>query len=366
MKNPVLTVIMPVYNALPYLETSIESVLAQTLADIEILCIDDGSTDGSSDVLARYAADDPRIRIITKPNAGYGAAVNDGIDAARGTYVGIVEPDDFIEPDMYKHLTDIANKHDCDVVKSDFLPFTGENETYEDAWYEIAPCKDYYGKVFDSTKGESLFYVMMMNWTGIYRRDFLRKHKVRHNESPGAAFQDNGFWFQVFTFAKRVFVTNRAFYHYRTDNASSSINSTTVAHRITGEYAFIRRFLEADPKRWERLQYIYGYFYFDNLLARLSHLEGDALCEFKRFMARELETALDADELDLGYFPDYMVEEFMLIMKDPDAYDPAEHVSVEENAWTEMAGRRGRTGLLKDSNSPYEITSRWRECLAEG
>ena len=293
--------------------------------------------------------------------------MNKGIAACTGDYVGLVEPDDFVDDVMFEHLYETAVAHDCDVVKGDFLPFTGSRAdgTYSDQWYEICPGKVYYDKLFDATKGEALFYVMMMTWEGIYRRSFLEENGIRHNETPGASFQDNGFWMQVFTNARRCWFINEAHYHYRTDNAASSINSMVAARRIIGEFEFVRAYLEEDSARWERCKNVFGYFYFDNLLARLSHIEGEAQVEFKRFMASELRKYHAAGEVDFNYFPDYMNGEFALIALDPDAYDPSEHVSVEFDAWTEMGERHGREEILRLSNSPYRVTSTWKQCLVE-
>ena len=363
---PKVSVIMPVYNAESYLRESLDSVVSQTLHDIEIVCVDDGSTDSSLEVLKEYAAQDPRFCIITGPNAGYGAAMNKGIDAASGDYIGIVEPDDFIEPEMFERLMTAAVEHDCDVVKGDFLPFTGQGQTYHDQWYEICPDKGFYGKVLDPKRSNAVFFAMMMSWTGIYARSFIQQAGIRHNETPGASFQDNGFWMQVFAQARRVFFINEAYYHYRTDNPSSSIRSMEAALKIAREYEFIRKFLEGDPKRWERLKFVFGYFYFDNLLARLEQVEGPAQTEFKRFMAAELKRYCAAGEVDFAWFPDYMNGQFMLIASDPDAYDPADHISVTANAWEEMAGRHERAEALRLSNSPYRIVCDYVNAIVEG
>lgn len=362
---PKVSVVMPIYNAGRYLRESLDSVVGQTLTDIEIVCVDDGSTDASLDVIREYAARDQRIVVLTGPNAGYGAAMNKGIAAATGDYVGIVEPDDWVDPEMFERLWVPAVEHDCEVVKSDFLPFTGEGDTYRDQWYEICPDKGFYGKVLDPVRSNALFYAMMMSWTGIYRRSFLERHDIRHNETPGAAFQDNGFWIQVFAQARRVWFVNEAHYHYRTDNAASSIRSMDAALRIAHEFAFMRTFLERDPVRWERLKHVFGYYYFDNLLARLSHVEGEAQTEFKRFMATELKRYHEAGEVDFNWFPDYMNGEFFLIMLDPDAYVPSDHVSVEGDAWAEMAARHERTEALRLSNSPWHVVRTYVDAIVD-
>lgn len=90
--SPKLSIIIPVCNVENYLADCLDSALRQSFQDVEIICINDGSTDGSLEILHKYEKQDSRVKVIDKPNAGYGAAMNDGLDAATGTYVGILEP----------------------------------------------------------------------------------------------------------------------------------------------------------------------------------------------------------------------------------------------------------------------------------
>jgi glycosyltransferase involved in cell wall biosynthesis len=361
--QPKVSVIMPVYNAETYLCCSLESVLAQTLRDIEVICVNDGSTDSSSDILAEYAAADPRVRVIDKENAGYGAAMNDGIDAATGDFVGVVEPDDYVDTDMFEDLYATAISHRCDVVKCDFFSLEGSGSDAHTTWNEICPGKCFYDVTFDSTKSNALFYVMMMTWEGIYRTSFLRDHGIRHNETPGASFQDNGFWWQVFTFAKRVRFVNRAHYYYRMDNPNSSINTSEAATRIDQEYAFVLDFLKSDEDRWERLRFIYAYFYFDNLLARMSQLRGPELVRLARLLGTEYQRYKREGNIDLSLFPPFMVEEFELIAGDPDTYDPSAHPDVIAVSFAEVFDRHERTEILRESCSPYSVVRDYANCI---
>ena len=116
--TPLISIIIPIYNTEKYLEQCLGSIASQSLKDFEAICIDDGSTDGSPKIMDAFAAADTRFKVIHKQNAGYGAAVNTGIAHASGTYIGIVEPDDYIEPDMYKTLYEAAESNDFpDIVK---------------------------------------------------------------------------------------------------------------------------------------------------------------------------------------------------------------------------------------------------------
>ena len=103
-----VSVIVPVYNTERYLAKCLDSIIAQTMRDIEIICVDDGSTDSSLEILTAYAGKDARIRVIHKENGGLVSARKAGIKAARGTYIGYVDSDDWIEPRMYERLYECA------------------------------------------------------------------------------------------------------------------------------------------------------------------------------------------------------------------------------------------------------------------
>ena len=118
---PKVSVVIPIYNAENYLRQCLNSIVGQTLRDIEIICVDDGSTDTSLSIIHEYAQKDPRIKVISKPNSGYGHSMNVGLDAATGEYFGIVDSDDYILPEMYETLYYYAHKDDLDVYKRQVL-----------------------------------------------------------------------------------------------------------------------------------------------------------------------------------------------------------------------------------------------------
>lgn len=118
---PAVSVLVPCYNVEKYIRQCLDSVVGQTLTDMEIICLNDGSTDGTLAILQEYAAKDSRVHIIDKPNSGYGDGMNKGLGAATGEYIGIVESDDWAEADMFESLYTLAKEHDCDMVKSGWL-----------------------------------------------------------------------------------------------------------------------------------------------------------------------------------------------------------------------------------------------------
>ena len=118
-----LSILIPVYNVSPYLRQCLDSLVGQSLKEIEFICVNDGSTDDSLSILKEYAAKDSRFVIIDKENGGYGKAMNVATSHAQGEYIGIVEPDDFVELNMFEVLYNKAKDYDLDFLKSDFYRF---------------------------------------------------------------------------------------------------------------------------------------------------------------------------------------------------------------------------------------------------
>ena len=114
MMKPKLSILVPCYNTEKYLPQCLDCILAQTLKDIEIICVNDGSTDSTLDILKSYQRKDSRITIIDKINTGYGDSLNRAIELANGEYIGIVEPDDYLDVEMYKTLYDTSIQYDLD------------------------------------------------------------------------------------------------------------------------------------------------------------------------------------------------------------------------------------------------------------
>ena len=239
-----VSVIIPVYNVEKYLRECLDSVINQSLKDIEIICVNDGSTDTSLSILNEYAKKDNRIRIINKENSGYGNTMNVGIEASKGEYINFLESDDLIEQDMLKTLYDIVVEKDIDIIKADYFEYYGENEKLIPI--ELLKDKTQYNKCLEPSKNLWLFYVPMMNCLGLFKREFIIKNNIKHNETPGASHQDMGFWFQTFCLAQNIYYLNKPFYKYRQDNAASSMNTLNSESKIYcmhNEYNFIFKFL---------------------------------------------------------------------------------------------------------------------------
>lgn len=131
MSSPKISVIVPVYNAGAYLVRCVDSILTQTEQDLELILVDDGSTDGSGALCDSYAAGDARVRVIHKRNEGVSQARNDGLQAARGDYLAFADGDDFLEPDMYARLLAVREETGCDAVYCGFRRVWGERAEVE-------------------------------------------------------------------------------------------------------------------------------------------------------------------------------------------------------------------------------------------
>ena len=239
-----VSIVVPIYNVEAYLHQCLDSLVSQTLKNIEIICVNDGSTDKSLDILREYALKDDRIKIISKANSGYGHTMNIGINAAAGEYIGIVEPDDFVALDMFEELYKAACKNQADIVKSDFYRFVEQKNEIVRTYVQLTKKQKYYNRVLSPRNEQEVFKFVMNTWTGIYRTEFIRSNRIMHNETPGASFQDNGFWFQGFCLCERILFLDKAFYMNRRDNPNSSVKNKEKVYCANNEYNFIKEFLK--------------------------------------------------------------------------------------------------------------------------
>ncbi len=249
---------MPSLNVVDYIEQCIESVINQTLMDIEIIAIDAGSTDGTLEILRKYELQDNRLRLIHSDKRSYGYQVNLGISIANGDYIGIVETDDFIELDKYETLYNLALESKADYVKGCaeiFLGLSGDM-TYTSkiqifSKNEFAPDKGFV------TVNPSITPELIMRdynlWTGIYKSDLIISIKL--NETPGAAYQDIGFVFQTFCKAQKAIYLDKVLYHYRQDNPNSSIYNHKAFHYLVEEYQYAEGILQNQDKDWLTLSF---------------------------------------------------------------------------------------------------------------
>lgn len=241
-----ISVIMPSLNVQKYIEQAVKSVMSQTLQEIEIICVDAGSTDGTEDVLDSLSKKDNRIKIIHSDKKSYGYQMNLGIRHAVGEYIGIVETDDYVLPEMYEELYQVAKQNNLDFVKSDFYKFWWNENNSQ--YVTVATDLEYYGRLFTEDERRTFFSFQSLNWTGIYKREYLIQNDIWHSETPGASYQDIGFWLLNMSFASRAMWINKAFYMYRQDNPGSSMKDRGKMLCSMNEYDRVLTILKKTEK----------------------------------------------------------------------------------------------------------------------
>lgn len=273
MNNVKVSVILPSLNVGMYIRECIESVISQTLREIEIICVDAGSTDGTLETIKEFMAKDSRIMLINSSKKSYGHQMNLAMEAATGEYVGIVETDDFVPNNMFKDLYEIAKKNDVDFVKADFYRFKeNANGTLDKTLFKLSDNKYYYNRVIDISEEPRCFNFVLNTWSGIYKRSFIVENNIRHNETPGASFQDNGFWFQTFMHAHRAYFVDKPYYMNRRDNPNSSVYDTSKIYVICDEYEYILSVLEKYPNLFELFKGQYTQKLLENYLWTLERI----------------------------------------------------------------------------------------------
>ena len=319
---PKVSVVLPIYNSSQYLREALDSVVNQTLNDIEIICVNDGSTDNSLDIVNEYAARDKRIIVINKTNSGYGHSMNKGIDAAAGEYLGILESDDFLELTMFEDLYEIAVKNNLDTVKADFYRFTkGDDGNMNLDYIKIDKDFNIGGKVYNpSENAKDITNILVNTWAGIYRLSFLRDHNIRHNETPGASFQDNGFFWQVQIYANRAMLVNKPYYYCRRDNPNSSVKDATKVWAMSREFDFIRDILMRDEDVWSRFKYFYWRYKYWSYNFTESLIENKFKHDFIMRVSKEYNRALESEELSVKVFSVREWSKIQVIIHYPEGY----------------------------------------------
>lgn len=201
--QPKVSVIVPVYNVEQYLPMCLDSIINQTLKDIEVICVNDGSTDNSLKILETYAQKDKRIRVLSKDNGGLSSARNYGLRKATGNYVGFVDSDDEIDNDFYAQLFYLGDKYDTDIVCG-----IGYNTKSIDEYPEHAVVSDLRTKINLVRNGAV--------WSKIFKKDLFNNIKF----PEGLYWEDNPVLLQLLIASRKVAYTNKAKYLYR-DNPNS-------------------------------------------------------------------------------------------------------------------------------------------------
>lgn len=225
MESVKVSVIIPVYNAEKYLAECMDSVIEQTLKNIEIICVDDGSADESLRILKEYEKADRRVRILCQENAGAGAARNAGLAAAKGEYLSFLDADDFFEPDMLERAYSKAKEQKAQVIVFGSDQYREDLETFQEVgWTLRKHALPPYRPMNYQTFTENVFKVFVgWTWDKLFEREFVLKYQLKFQEQRTS--NDLSFVFTAIVLAERIEVEEAVLAHQRRGNPESLSNT---------------------------------------------------------------------------------------------------------------------------------------------
>lgn len=200
-----VSVVIPVYNVEDFLEECLESITNQTLTDIEIICVNDGSKDRSLDILNKYAQKDSRITVIDQENGGHAVATNRGMDLACGDYLFLMDSDDILDLKALELTYNLAEEKSVDFVIFQAINYYMDKDEYlEEENYSMNALADYVGESVFSYRDirDYVFDITVTPWSKLYKREFIEENKIRFPE--GLVFDDNVFFYDVLFAAEKI------------------------------------------------------------------------------------------------------------------------------------------------------------------
>ncbi len=264
-----VSVIMPVYNGEDYLAESIDCILNQTLSDLELICVDDGSVDSSLEILNDYADKDGRVQVYHQENRGGGAARNVAITHAEGEYLYCMDADDMLELDALEELYDIAVEKDVDFIVFQAMNYDDElDEYYHNNYYDMNELADIVGEDIFSHEdlGDDIFKMSVTPWCKFYNLEFVKRSGAQFAE--GLIFHDNIFFWDILFEAKRIYFYRKFLYTRRRHKKSSTgagdkryISTITINNMIVQKFINHNQFERYKKKLYaKKLSLVYRRF----------------------------------------------------------------------------------------------------------
>lgn len=310
---PKISVIVPIHNAGEYLHRSLDSILGQTEKDLEVLCVDDGSTDDSLDILFEYQAHDSRVKIFAQQDLGYGKTMNKALHFATGDFIANVDPDDWIEPDMFETMLDVSEG--CDFVKCGFWFETADESIeylYADEPIECCP------RTLPPDLKMRFFSSQIAIWTCLFRRSFLEEHQIRLHETDGAAYQDTAFIFFANACADKIRILPDKFYHYNKTNDNASTKSPRYPLAPSVEYRWISEWCQAHPEYGMYVRSVLCKCRMGSYMWNMARIDPKDRKAFADMAQQDFKD--DWNFIDVRMFQKQELDIFMLAMKDPAAF----------------------------------------------
>lgn len=297
--TPLVSVIVPVYNVAQYLPKCLTSLQSQTLKEIEIICVNDASTDESLQILEKFAKADERFVIINlSTNLRQGGARNVGIRKARAKYIGFVDSDDFVTDGMYESLYNKAIETNADIVTSDYYNY------FDSGCKEVVKNNDESILALPiEERNRKLILNGIRMWTNIYRKDLIIDNDLYFPEKK--LYEDNAVVPVMSLLARKIEKVNIAFYHYRVTNVSStrSLNNYSFFDRLETSNILLEklkkfRFIETYPAEVE-FKYTCLY-YVNSLLGSLGNFTPPRLTKLNNLERSFFHTSRTTERIDIG------------------------------------------------------------------
>ena len=230
--RPKISVIVPIYNSEKYLKKCIDSIINQTLKEIEIICINDGSTDNSLSILNEYKEKDSRIIVLTQENQGQGVARNNGIEIARGEYLACIDSDDWIESEMFEKLYNTAKEKDAEIVHCNYYTVHKEDLIHHSSvrYLKTKNIKITPGVVYNFKKMPEHVFFGITNFPclRICKLDFIKKNHIKF--TPFKFYEDSPYCLESIILAERIVYLDENLYYYR--DLETSCSKTAERHIV--------------------------------------------------------------------------------------------------------------------------------------
>ena len=315
MNPPKISVIVPVYNTEEYLEQCLNSLISQTYKNLEIICVNDGSTDKSSNILENYSKLDERIKIINQENQGFTAARNRGLKEISGDWIAFLDSDDWLNIDCYqKFFESLQKAENFDVYMFNAVCFCeNKNNSQSVELQELFFNKELWGgknnEICEYKDCKNPFQGNLAVYNKIYRKDFFFGNNFKFQKG---FVEDERFWIEAFVKAKRIYITDEVFYHYRQREGSvmhsvnknvfemfdtyNAIGDILVENKVfdIAKYAFLQ---------FKFNQYAWGFFIIPDELREgfYAKAKADLIRELKKGYEPNIVKSLTNSKLLLGF-----------------------------------------------------------------
>jgi glycosyltransferase EpsH len=256
--KPKISIVVPIYNVESYLSRCLESLLLQSMKDIEIIAVNDGSTDGCSEILNQYAGKDKRLVVVNKENGGVSSARNEGIHRALGEYIGFVDPDDWVDPDMYEVMYATAIVENADIIMCSYIREFGthskekkfnlpDKTCYHDEDVRFKMLRRIIGPLNEEIANPEFLDAWGTVWSKLYRSEIIKKNGLGFVDLLVVGTnEDSLFNIHTFYHAKKFVFLNKPYYHYWRSNTTSLTSGykPDLKEKWFKLYIFIEKFIE--------------------------------------------------------------------------------------------------------------------------